>query len=178
MNYYVIQVKTGGEEIFLRSAKEAISNTETRIFWPRRKLNIRKKGRNREVVSAIFPGYVFIETESLSNDTFWALRRSIGFYKFLRSNNDLQALAGQDKELLMHFLRAGEVIERSKVYFDENNRIRIVEGALKGLEGSIVKVDRRKRRAKVSLSLYEDSFLIDFGFELMERIESNGPGKE
>jgi len=28
-----------------------------------------------------------------------------------------------------------------------------------------VRVDRRKRRARVRLELYENSFLIDFGFE-------------
>ena len=75
-------------------------------------------------------------------------------------------------------MKLGEVVEKSKVYFDENNRIRIAEGALKGLEGRIVKVDRRKKRAKVSLSLYEDSFQIDFGFELMERIEGDGSNKK
>ena len=182
MNYYVMQVKTGGEEKFLRSARDAVGGDDpdsaSRIFWPRRRLRIRKKGRQRDTLAAIFPGYVFLETESLSNETFWALRRSIGFYKFLRNNTDVQALTGHDKELLLHFLKLGEVVEKSKVYFDENNRIRVTEGALKGLEGRIVKVDRRKMRAKVSLSLYEDSFLIDFGFELMERIESDGSGKK
>ena len=182
MNYYVIQVKTGGEEVYLRSARKALAGGDPdvgpRIFWPRRRLRIRKNGRARDTLSPIFPGYIFLETESLSNDTFWALRRSIGFYKFLRSNHDVQALAGHDQELLLHFLKIGEVVEKSKVYFDENNRIRVVEGALKGLEGSIVKVDRRKKRAKVSLSLYEDSFLVDFGFDLMERIENDGSSKE
>ena len=71
----------------------------------------------------------------------------------------------------------GEVVEKSKVYFDENKRIRVTEGALKGLEGHIVKVDKRKRRAKVKLALYDDSFLIDFGFELMEPLEANGKDK-
>ncbi len=182
MNYYVIQVKTGGEEKFLKSAKDTFAggdpDLDQRIFWPRRRLKIRKKGRSQDILAPIFPGYVFLETETLTIETFWALRRSIGFYKFLRSNYDVQALAGHDRELLLHFLMIGEVVEKSKVYFDENNRIRVVDGALKGLEGRIVKVDRRKNRAKVSLSLYEDSFLVDFGFELMERIEGDGSGKQ
>ncbi|MBN1686265.1 MAG: KOW motif-containing protein, partial [Spirochaetales bacterium] len=118
------------------------------------------------------------ETESLSNDAYWALRRSIGFYKFLRNNRDVQALTGEDRELLLHFLKIGEVVEKSKVYFDADNKIRVTEGALKGLEGKIVKVDRRKKRAKVKLSLYEDSFLVDFGFELMELVKTDESDKE
>jgi transcription termination/antitermination protein NusG len=102
MNYYVIQVKTGGEETFLRSARDAVAgddpDSEPRIFWPKRRLRIRKKGRSKDTLAPIFPGYVFLETESLTNDTFWALRRSIGFYKFLRNNDDVQVLTGHDKE--------------------------------------------------------------------------------
>ncbi len=170
MDYYVIQVKTGGEEIYLKSAGKATvdMNVESRIIWPRRRLGLRKKGRTADALAPIFPGYVFLETESFSNDIYWALRRSIGFYKFLRNNRDVRPLTGEDRELLLHFLKLGEVVEKSRVYFDENNKIRVAEGALKGLEGKIVKVDRRKKRAKVRLSLYEDSFLVDFGFEVME----------
>ncbi len=53
-------------------------------------------------------------------------------------------------------------------FFDENKRIRIVAGPLKNLEGMIVRVDRRKGRARVRLALYEDSFEVDFGFEALE----------
>ena len=182
MNYYVIQVRTGGDEKYLKSAKMTLaridSETPPQIIWPRRRLKIRRQGKTKDVLAPIFPGYVFLETESLETDIYWALRRSIGFYKFLKSNRDVEALTGQDRQLLLHFLRLGEVVEKSKVYFDENKRIRVAEGALKGLEGSIVKVDRRKRRAKVRLSLHNDSFLIDFGFEVIEPLEDHGKGEE
>ncbi len=68
----------------------------------------------------------------------------------------------------MHFLSFGEVVERSKVCFDENQRIRVLSGPLKDLEGRIVKVNRRKGRAKIKLELYNVNFLIDFGFDVLE----------
>jgi len=43
----------------------------------------------------------------------------------------------------------------------------IVDGPLMGLEGRIIKVDKRKKRAKVKLNLYDDSFAIDLAFEVM-----------
>ena len=46
----------------------------------------------------------------------------------------------------------------------------MLAGPLKGLEGYIQKVDRRKGRARVKLDLYQESFHIDFGFEFMERL--------
>jgi transcriptional antiterminator NusG len=62
----------------------------------------------------------------------------------------------------------GQVIDKSVVYFDTGKRIRVVSGPLKELEGKIVKVDRRKGRAKVKLDMFENEFLIDFGFEALE----------
>jgi transcriptional antiterminator NusG len=79
-------------------------------------------------------------------------------------------MESKDQDLLGHFLSYGEIVDKSRVVFDENHRIRVVEGPLKGLEGLIVKVDRRKRRAKVRLELYENSHNVDFGFEVLESV--------
>ncbi len=182
MNYYVLQVKTGGEDKYMKSARLDLARNglgeSAQLIWPRRQLKIRRKGKTKDVLAPIFPGYIFVEAELIDGNLYWCLRRSIGFYRFLKDNRNIEPLVGQDRELLVHFLQLGEVVEKSRVYFDENNRIRVTQGALKGLEGYIVKVDKRKRRAKVRLSLYDDSFFIDFGFELMESLEANEKAKE
>ena len=143
------------------------------LLWPRRKLTIRKKGVLKESLSPIFPGYLFFQAEELNSDIHWILRRTSGFVRYLKSNQDIEPIEGSDKELLLHFLHFGEIVEKSQVQFDENKRIKVINGPMKGLEGRIVKVDKRKRRAKISLSLYEESFTIDFGFEILEKIEDN-----
>ncbi|MFW5689149.1 MAG: KOW motif-containing protein, partial [Spirochaetota bacterium] len=56
--------------------------------------------------------------------------------------------------------------------------IEVKEGPLAGLEGRIVKVDRRKQRAKVRLDLYQESFLVDFGFELLAPSATSERGAE
>jgi transcriptional antiterminator NusG len=40
-----------------------------------------------------------------------------------------------------------------------------------GLEGKIVKVDKRKGRAKIKLDLYNDSFAIDLAFEVIGAVQ-------
>ncbi len=77
-------------------------------------------------------------------------------------------MADRDLELVLHFInRAGPIAGISKVYFNENDRIVVVDGPLKDLEGRIVKVDKRKKRAKIKLDLYGDSFAIDLAFEVL-----------
>ncbi len=199
MNYYVIQVMTGDEERYLKLTQRAFQvasepsaqifaperglhgppqEAETgRLLWPRRRLTIIKRGVRKQVLAPIFPGYLFYEAESVSPGAFGLLKRFSGFIKFLKDNHNIQPLAGEDRELLLHFISFGEIVDRSKVYLDANRRVRVASGPLKGLEGRIVKVDKRKGRAKVRLSLYENSFLIDFGFDLLSAAEKNEEGK-
>ena len=170
MKYYVVQVETRNEHKFVRIASQRVGEEVRRVLWPRRRLNIRRGGKTREELAAIFPGYVFIESEELTAQDYWAIRRVPGFFRFLKSNHNVQPLSEQDQRLLVHFLSFGEIVDKSKVAFDENQRIEVLEGPLKGLEGRIVKVDKRKGRAKVKLDMYDESFLVDFGFESMQRL--------
>ena len=93
-----------------------------------------------------------------------------GFYRFLKSNQDIIALSGRDLSILQHFLKFGQTISTSQVYFDENDRICVTAGPLKGLEGMVVKVDKRKKRAKVKMDFSNDSILIDLGFEIIKEV--------
>ncbi len=179
MKYYVLQVMTGEENKFIGLAKENFKinlpafDINDNLLWPRRKLTIRKNGKNKESLASIFPGYLFFEAEKLSTDIQWILRRTAGFVRFLKNNRNIEPIEGSDKELLLHFLHFGEVVEKSKVWFDENGKIKVLSGPMKGMEGRIIKVDRRKKRAKVNLSLYKESFAIDFGFETLGKVEEN-----
>jgi len=173
MNFFVIQVRTGKEQDFLKQADQVLRAPEQRLYWPRRALRIRRQGVWKDSVAAIFPGYLFLQSESIPPDLYWALRRISGFLRYLKDNRHIEALNDQDREILLHFLNYGEIVQRSSVYFDENNRIRVVSGPLRGMEGRIVKVDRRKGRARIRLELYEDSFMIDFGFDSIEQAPDN-----
>ena len=174
MNYYAIQVKTRAENKFLKLFKNLYPELNFPMFFPQRRLDIRRQGKTIITIAPIFPGYIFVEAENDEEiiSSQWSFRRTDGFYRFLRSNQDITPLAGRDLELVHHFIKnAGPVAGRSTVYFDENSRIVVVEGAMKGLEGRIIKVDKRKGRAKVKLDLYNDSFAIDLAFEVIGSIK-------
>jgi transcription termination/antitermination protein NusG len=167
MSYFVISVEPRGEERFLAVARKQLSPDRARFHWPRRSLTIRRRGKRQESLEPVFPGYVFLETGAIDEEIFRTIKRLPRFYRFLEGNDRIRALSGNDLVLVTHFVRHGDVIGKSIVTFDENARIEVIDGPLAGLEGRIVKVDRRKQRAKVRLDLYQESFLVDFGFELL-----------
>ena len=175
MSYFVVSVEPRGEEHFLTMARRHLSADRAKFHWPRRKLTIRRRGKREESLVPLFPGYIFLETDVVDEEIFRTVKRLPRFYRFLERNDRIRALVGDDLQLVTHFVRHGDVIGKSTVTFDENSRIQVIDGPLAGLEGRIVKVDRRKQRAKVRLDLYQESFLVDFGFELLASSGSPPP---
>ena len=149
MEYYALQVRTRAEEKYIKLFKANHPDDASRLIFPRRRLSVRRLGKVHDELAPVFPGYIFIEVEDTLNLKLqWSLRRTDGFFRFLRSNQDIRPLSGSDLRTVLHFVGTGSVAEKSKVHFNDADRIVVDEGPLKGLEGSIVKVDKRKGRAK------------------------------
>jgi len=174
---YTLQVKNRSENKYIRLFKLQYPQLPFTLYAPLRRMPIRRKGLVKQSTTVVFPGYVFVETgeDDDFNANKTAFRRIAGFYRILRSNQNICPLSGRDLELALHFIRkAGPVAGASSVFFNEQSRIVIVDGPLLGLEGKIVKVDRRKGRAKIKLNLYDDSFSIDLPFTVIEQTDNFG----
>jgi transcriptional antiterminator NusG len=176
MKYYAFQVRARGEEKFIKFFKALHPEVPFLLYFPQRRLDIRRRGKIHQSLAAVFPGYVFVEIDNQKGEDIlvhhWAFRRTEGFFRFLKSNQNITPLAGRDLDLVLHFIKkAGPVAGVSRVYFNENARIVVVEGPLMGLEGKIIKVDKRKGRAKIKLDIYDDSFSIDLAFEVIGALE-------
>jgi len=169
-NYYAIQVKTREEDKFLKLFNAWNREAGIRLYFPKRVLDIYKKGKILPSSSPIFPGYIFAEIAGEDDIIRYKpmFRKTEGFYRFLPSNKNIAPLAGRNLEIVLHFIKkVGPVAGKSLVTFDENSRIVVLSGPLMDLEGIIIKVDKRKKRAKIKLDLYEDSFSIDLAFEFL-----------
>jgi transcriptional antiterminator NusG len=171
MKYYAVQVKTRAEEKYISLYRALHPGRPLEIYFPKRRLDLRRKGVVKPETPPIFPGYVFVEIDNEDDilNYHWEFRRTDGFFRFLRSNQNICPLQDKDLEIALHFIKsAGPIAGKSRVYFDKNARIVVADGPLLGLEGKIIKVDKRKGRAKIKLDLYDDSFSIDLAFEVIE----------
>ena len=110
---------------------------------------------------ALFPGYVFMETQTLERATIETLKKVNGFYHFLADNSVPQKLQGSDLTYYSTFRTNGEVMGISRARFDENQRIKIVEGPLLGFEGKIIRVNKRCQRVTVEIDILGGSKRVD-----------------
>ncbi len=168
MSFYAIQVRSRTEARYIALTRTRNDDLGENLFFLRRSLRVKKGGTWREEQAPIFSGYVFLRVDAINAETSGLLRTLQGFIRFLPANDRIAPLDAHDEAMLRHFLSFGEVVEKSIVEFDENRRIRVISGPLKGLDGQIIKVDRRKQRARVRLALYQENFEIDFGFQALE----------
>ena len=160
MEYYCIMVKTGSEEKFKESAIQKLAqfgNSSSFYF-----LKKQMRARNGSVfMEPLFPGYVFMETCCLERSTIEVLKSVKGFYHFLFDNSAPQKLQGNDLNYYICFRNEGEILRISQAKFDENQRIKIINGPLLGLEGKIIRVNRRCKRVTVEIDMFGYSKKID-----------------
>lgn len=169
MNYYTAQIKTLKEEDYIKRLQDLLlfRAGKQRFIFPKKMMPIRRKGKEVKEMLPLFPGYIFIEAEEVDTELYNIMRYTPNFYRFLPDNKDRRPLDGKDLSLITHFLSFGEIIESSKVFFDENERIVVAEGPLKGLEGCIIKVDKRKKRARIRVDISQNSLTLDLAFDVI-----------
>jgi transcription termination/antitermination protein NusG len=170
MNFFAVQVMSGREDVFV----ELFSKTrpDINIYNIKKKVNTRKAGKPITQISCVFPGYLFFlyPEELPSPSVVYAIRRTKHFIRVLPSTRAIKALGKRDTEILHHLVSFGKEIEPSIVVFDDDKRIRVIQGPLLGFEGRIVKVNRRKKRAKIRLDMDNSPLLFDLSFEVLETL--------
>lgn len=171
MGWYVLFVETGYEDKFCRYARKIINQQykelEYSLLVPKRKIFERKQGIRREVIKIIFPGYVFLETDSIL-DFFFQTRNSPHLIRFLRDDCHFLEVKREEIKPILLLIDSDGIIELSKAFI-EDDVVKIKEGPLRGMEGVIKKIDKRKGRAKVSFILNECHILIDLGIEILNK---------
>lgn len=179
MDWYVLQVMTGKEDEYRTLAKTRVPpECAGTLYLPTRRLPIRRGGKVRIEDKPVFPGYLFVATDTLTPQGAGAYRRVPGFVRWLGGDNGPAILRDSDLEILQVLLGHGEILGLSRAKFNAEQRIQVVDGPLKGLEGRIIRVDKRKQRARVRLDMYRNSFEVDFGYELITDAAKEPPRHE
>ena len=190
MSWYVLFVVTGQEEYVKESLYYRFKKIENDIQFvvPKIVKPERKQGVLKEVEKTLLPGYVLIEGE-IGVDEYYMLKSIPGLVKLLRPEKILTKASGLEhvKEIydnpkqyfaaipedeitiLGLILKNGETIGVSTILLEEGDKIRVVEGPLLGMEGVISKIDFRKSRAKVKLTLLGSERMVDFAIKVLEK---------
>lgn len=141
MRSWCIFCKTCSE----KNVAQLITALDNRLkaIAPVRILQEKRKGKWEQREQILFPGYVFLYAEEEID--FELIKRIPGFYKVLNYESGPRELQGTDYEYSMWIYRHHGHIEISKV-FTVGRTVKVIDGPLLDGFGTIVKLDKHKRR--------------------------------
>ena len=167
--WYVIQVPTGQEEQIIEEAKRyEVTKYLIEIFTPHWENQKKIQGEWKELTGVIFPGYLFVitETPELLYET---LKRIPRLTRLLGTGERWTALPKEDI-LLLELLSGQERLLKMSRGYQKDGRIYVTEGPLKGLEDLICRADRHKRIAWLKVKLLGEARRLKAGLEIVKKI--------
>ena len=171
MSFFAIQVTSGREDAYIKFFSK--QRPDQTLYNIKKKIRSRKKGKPTIVTTSLFPGYLFFKfpEDSLSGELLTSIRKTKYFIRVLPATDNIKPLGERDTSIIKQLVSFGGEIGSSVVSFDENNKIKVIQGPMMGMEGRIIKVDRRKKRAKVRLEMNDSPISFDLSFEVLESIK-------
>lgn len=155
---------TGKEETAAKCIEVSTSGVRA---TPVRQIKRKTVGGHTSLIEQIaFPGYVFLEVEHDSEPLYLLPRENINALLMTPSSN--WKLSGDDERFAKWLFSLNGLITLSKAFM-EGERVRIVKGPLKDLEGYIKRIDKRNRSGQVMLMFNNRTVNVWLGYEMIEK---------
>ncbi len=168
MSWYVIHVRTGKEEAVCYKIRTRVpGNLWEECFVPQVENIYKKAGEYKKVISPLFPGYVFIVCQDPEKIAV-SLRGVPDFTRILKTGEDFEPLRQQEVDNLLTLAGRELRVEMSTGYI-VGDKICIVEGPMKGMDGAIRKINRHKRIAMVEVPFLGRPTLIRLPLEIVSK---------
>lgn len=165
MKAYCIFCKTGSEHTIAKNINKVLTNFEAVV--PTKVLQEKRNGKWQEHKQILLPGYVFLYGEQEMNSS---LRDKVfNVYNILQYETGARELIGSDYKYAMWVYGNNGSIATSKV-LTEGNTVKVIDGPLLDGLGTIVRLDKHKRRAWVEIDFYGEKRVISLGVECVVEV--------
>lgn len=165
--WYVIQVRTGDELKIAERLKFEIKTDDEDFFVPLYERRRHRQGKWIKETRPLFPGYIFFKTEDAADLQIRLMK--INAFKRILKTGDSYTPISPDEERFIRSLIGDDYVAVQSVGVIEGDNIIVMQGPLRGLEGSIVKVDRHKRIAIIKTDFMGGAREIKVGLEVVDK---------
>ena len=168
MGWYVIHVRTTSEQAVCDKIHARVPNDLWEdCFVPQVENVYKKAGQYKKVIRPLFPGYVFIICKNPKEIAPY-LKEVQEYTRILKTGDDFEALSETEVDYLLVLAGERQRVELSKGYI-VGDKIEIVEGPMKGMDGNIRKIDRHKRTAMVEVPFLGRPTLVRLPLEIVSK---------
>lgn len=166
MNWYVIRVTSGKEKKTKELIESELAKTNNQsvistILIPTEKVIQMRKGKKINVEKNFFPGYLFVECDSIS-DVESNVKHVNGVSSILK-----KALTQPEIDRIL--LRESKKDIEDKLIV--NQKVKIIDGPFTSCIGTIKNLDINKLKVKVSVNIFERETLLDLKIEQITKVD-------
>jgi len=173
-NCFVLLVKIGYEEKVAQILKSKLEPSLFLPFIPSKEILFRRNGITSKINEICFRGYIFIESEHCIDEFIIRIcpfiRMINEIYKIVNYGDKQDIAMRENERTMLKGLYGSNYCIKGSVGFIESDRIRIIEGALMGIESIIKKINRHKREAIIEIEFMGGLRQITVGLEIVEKI--------
>lgn len=166
--WYVVQVTAGKEEQILSMIKKyGVQKCLKECFAPRYEHKRKYLGQWRQEEAVLFPGYIFVISNQVE-ELYQSLKRIPELTKLLGVGEKWTPMTKEDIEIV-ETLSGNERIVRFSEGYIAGDRVIITKGPLQGMEATIKKIDRHKRKAYLGIPMFGRVLNAQVGLEIVRR---------
>lgn len=174
MKWYAFYVRAGKEDIVCSYLINILNNHEDfnfKLFVPKRKLIEYRLQERISILKPLFPGYILLYTNSVLK--IYNAIQARGWHSdllfFLKTENGFQEIRLEEIHPIINLVNKEGIIDTSTIFL-EQDKVIIKEGPLINYQGRIKKINKRKGRAKISLTFLNRVIDIDICITCLEKI--------
>ena len=153
---------------FEQKVHKGLCGKSLEAFLPRIQVMSRRKDRRKKILVPLIPGYVFVRS-ALAPEEYHRIIQTVGVVRMISFKGKPVPANEQEISSLMVMNGTDRTVQ-NRSYMQKGDRVMIMEGPLKGLEGFYIRHKDKNDRVVVSVELLQRSLEIEIEDWSLERI--------
>lgn len=171
--WYLIHTYSGSENKIKLNLEERIKvlgleKKILKVILPVDYYSVVEKGKRKIKPQKVFPGYLVIEM-ILDDETWFMVRNTPGVLGFVGSGDKPTPLS--EEEIKTILTRIGEEEAKEKLNFEVGDKVKILAGPFKDMEGTVKEINGAKRsKVKVVLQMFGREMPVEIKSEFIQKL--------
>jgi len=164
LKWYALHARSRHEDVVF----DQLEKKSIEAFLPKIQVMSRRKDRRKRILIPLLPGYIFVHTD-LNPYHYWDIIKTYGVVKIVGIQG--KPVPVKEEEILsLQVLNGTDRTVKSQAYMKSGDRIMIMEGPLKGLNGFYLRHKGKSDRVVVSIDLLHRSLAVEIKNWSVEKI--------
>ena len=170
--WYVLKVAEGKEDTACETCRKAFpAEFHTGVFVPYYARPYHRDGEWKEIMKALFPGYVFVDTDKAGAETVKEIvtKRIPHTAQIVCVGDDFVPIYQEEQDMLENLMDTEHIVAVSNGNIVDD-KVVVDEGPLRQYSDKVCWYDRHKRMANIEMTLLGITRRIKIGLVLANRI--------